>query len=167
MKHAMLMALALAAVPLVGCDDRGTALGALTSTPDGAAPEDPRVPEVPADAAPDAGAPETGAEPDAEAPSGYEAMCRHYCQTLEQTLLYACLDSDGPDAGCADRFAGTSQQCFELRCVPHRVPPSLCPVQCDALARYYRPACARPDLSGSPLCAVPADERDRLCREGC
>jgi hypothetical protein len=158
MKRAMLLAL-VGTMSLVGCDE-GRVLQSQTSVP-----EDPAVPEVPVE--PDAGAPDALPGADAEAPTGYEAMCRHYCQTLEQTLLYRCLEAEGPSAGCAGRFEGTTAQCFDLRCVPMKVPPYLCPVQCDSLATFYQPACARADLAGDPLCALPAGEHDRLCRQGC
>jgi hypothetical protein len=162
MKRAMLLVLVI--LPLVGCDE-GRVLQPLQSTADGAAPEDPAVPEVPVE--PDAGAPDADPGLDLAAPADAPAMCRHYCQTLEQTLLYSCLQSDGPAGGCAARFEGTTQRCLDLRCAPRLVSSELCLTQCDALARFYGPACARPDLTGTQLCALPAGERDRLCREGC
>jgi hypothetical protein len=97
----------------------------------------------------------------------YETMCRHYCRTLEETLLYRCAGSGGQVATCRENASGTTGRCYELRCAPKLVEPSLCFTQCDSLARFYDPFCANPGPATADVCASPPAEHDRACREGC
>jgi hypothetical protein len=133
-----------------------------------------RVAPVPVDpASPDAGSPaEAGTPAEAGVPDPqagtYEAMCRHYCETLEQTLVYACLASASGDAAvCAERFQGTTAQCHDLRCVPRRVEASLCLQQCDSLASSYAGVCGTAGVGPESVCPSPAAAHDDACRAGC
>ena len=114
------------------------------------------------DQPPDAGAP----DPD----GAYEAMCRSYCQALWETNLYHCVSDGGDGPGCVQRLedAGISADlCFQIRCVPKLVPPSLCLQQCDAVATMYGPVCGGASVPPAPLCPSPPDDHDRACRSGC
>jgi hypothetical protein len=93
-------------------------------------------------------------------------MCHHYCATLEGTLLYHCLSMGGSRGECAERSSGTTERCYELRCVPKLVALPLCFTQCDALAGSYRSFCAAAPAP-EPLCPSSAADHDRICRAGC
>lgn len=123
---------------------------------------------------PDAGSPDAGAPPPRD-PS-YEAMCRHYCKTLERTLVYACIGAGAPTADeCVVLHAGTTAQCFELRCVPGRVTASLCSVQCGVAADKYDAVCgttgdataAAAPRPGGLFCSPEAEREDAACDSGC
>ena len=115
----------------------------------------------------DAGMPAEAGASDPQAGT-YEAMCRHYCETLEETLVYGCLASGMGDAdACAQRFAGTTAQCYDLRCVPRRVEAPLCVQQCDGLASSYAVVCGTAGVVTEPLCPSPSTAHDDACRAGC
>jgi hypothetical protein len=98
-------------------------------------------------------------------PIDYPTMCRHYCHTLEQTDFYACLVGGRSPDDCVNQVSAIEDQCFELRCAPELVQPSLCVQQCDSLDAAYAQACgpaAAPDV-----CPSPAADHDQSCRDGC
>jgi hypothetical protein len=117
----------------------------------------------------------TGAPVDSSAPAvepttpvTYEQMCRHYCETLESTVIYRCLGGGEDEATCRERFAGHADQCESLRCAPRLVQPSLCLLQCDSLARVYAPVCGALDAPlGGSICPVTPAASDEACRAGC
>jgi hypothetical protein len=104
--------------------------------------------------------------PGGPAPVTYEAMCRHYCETLETTVVLSCLASGGSAADCAARFPAWADRCEELRCAPRLVEPSLCLVQCDALANQYATYCGQASADAA-RCAQPAASQAQACRAGC
>jgi len=113
-----------------------------------------------------------GGDADAEDEVGaspYELMCRNYCQDLEDTGFYFCLGTGQGPASCAETVRGWATRCYELRCVPMLVQPSLCFSQCDSLATTYGPVCADAagDAGTSPFCRSSPAEHDRGCRAGC
>jgi hypothetical protein len=102
--------------------------------------------------------------PDASPPD-YVAMCRHYCEALHETGIYVCAKRSNDAAGCKETTP-TADLCYELRCAPRLVEPSLCLTQCDSLRVVYDELCA--DGTGpADLCATPSAEHDRGCRDGC
>jgi hypothetical protein len=136
-------------IGMAACDD-GTVAGdrALTAHPT-ATPDTPEVP------------PEPGSATD------YAGMCRHYCETLAQTVLYLCLNRGSASADCAGPVQGDADRCYELRCVPRLVQPSLCLRQCEALATQYEPFCTNADVTREALCPSSPEAHDRECRLGC
>jgi hypothetical protein len=132
------------------------------------------VEQKPTNEMPDAGAPETATSPSTSTldagkltplPGTYEAMCLHYCETLEKTLVYGCLASVHAD-DCASRLLGTVAQCVDLRCAPKLVTPSLCLLQCDSLAMSQSSYCktAQDDASA---CVAPPATQNQDCGAGC
>jgi hypothetical protein len=96
----------------------------------------------------------------------YQAMCRHYCDTLDETLRYASLA--GGQAPAPADAGGVSQQCWELRCVPRCVDQALCFTQCDADATQYAPVCADADAGADDaVCPSSPDDHLAACRAGC
>lgn len=96
----------------------------------------------------------------------YVAMCRHYCDTLEETQRYLSL-SRGETPGDA---GVTSQQCYDLRCVPRCVDQALCLTQCGAAGMYYAAVCANADAGASvddAICPSSPDDHLTACRAGC
>ena len=94
----------------------------------------------------------------------YPAMCRHYCDTLDETLRYASLAGGqaAPDAGTV------SQQCWELRCVPRCVDQAVCFTQCDADATQYAAVCADAGAGAdNAVCPSSPDDHLAACRAGC
>jgi hypothetical protein len=157
--HARALA-AIAALGLVACDvgadpDPGASMAAATVGMEmaGRAPAGTR--------------PAPGDDDGGGASSAYEAMCAHYCRTLEKTMVYMCLQEGRPAAWCADQWRGHAQVCIEYRCQARAPDLAICFRQCDALARFYGPYCAAADPAGQLQCPLsPADE-DRACRAGC
>jgi hypothetical protein len=100
------------------------------------------------------------------APGSYEAMCHHYCETLEQTNVYFCVSHGRGDlTGCAAQIGDLASQCEALRCAPKLVDPALCLTQCGGLAALYGPLCA--DAAGTPECPATPQAHDDACRAGC
>jgi hypothetical protein len=166
--HLLVLGLALPAPLLAGCEAVSDSHRALPQSA-----VDP-VPEVPPDDQPDAGRPDDASAPpesDASPPtapaSSYEQMCRHYCRTLEETLLYYCLGTGADRATCMERFPDHAARCYQDRCAPQLVPVSLCPRQCDSLAPHYEAVCATRAIGQDPLCPSSPAEHDRACRAGC
>jgi hypothetical protein len=112
---------------------------------------------------------DAGSVPDAVAPPGdsYDAMCLHYCKTLEETDVLACASSGRDDASCADAASSTTTTCVDGRCAPHRVELSLCLTQCDALARFYADRCPEAGSTTDRLCPSSRVDHDATCRAGC
>jgi hypothetical protein len=104
-------------------------------------------------------------QPPGSQPVTYEAMCRHYCEALEHTVVYNCLVSDSADT-CAARFTAWADRCEELRCAPRLVERSLCLAQCDSLAATRAAYCGRAQPDDG-RCAEPAATDDASCRAGC
>jgi|KBSMisStandDraft_5_1062788.scaffolds.fasta_scaffold229340_2 hypothetical protein len=94
----------------------------------------------------------------------YLKMCRHYCDTLDETLRYLVLSRGETPAD-----AGTvSQQCYDMRCVPRCVDQALCFTQCDAAAMNYAAVCANADAGpDNTLCPSSTDDHLSACRAGC
>ena len=148
----------------MACDetvaDQGRALSTPSTTPTDAAAHD-----VPG---PVTGSPAEAGVPDAA--TDYEAMCRHYCETLKETVFFLCVASGEDATMCAETYAGHADRCFDLRCVPRLVDPSLCLRQCDSLAPHYESVCATADpadTSTLPLCPLSPAAHDAACRLGC
>jgi hypothetical protein len=94
----------------------------------------------------------------------YAAMCRHYCDTLEETQRYSSL-SRGETPGDA---GVTSAQCYDLRCVPQCVDQALCLTQCGAAGMYYRAVCANADAGAdNAICPSSPDDHLNACRAAC
>jgi len=111
-------------------------------------------------------APDAAAAPDA--PAGYDQMCRHYCEALEETDFFACVSSaSGRDASTCKAMVPSADSCFDLRCTTRRVDTSLCLAQCDALARTYDAYCPPAGSASDTLCPTSQAEHDRACRAGC
>lgn len=151
-----------------GCDLVGTERQPLTAGPSTV------VDQKPATGPFDAGGPETAPSSDAMStdasgappvPGTYAAMCRHYCETLQETDVYACLVSaDAND--CASFSLGITSECIDLRCASKLVQPSLCLTQCDALAMAHSSYCkTAPD--GDAGCASPPAAQSAACQAGC
>jgi hypothetical protein len=94
-----------------------------------------------------------------EATPAYEAMCRHYCDALEETLTYAGSNSEPQGA--------VSQSCYELRCVPRCVSHDTCVQQCHALGVQYQSVCADTEIPADTTCPVLIQERVDSCLAGC
>ena len=103
---------------------------------------------------------------DPNAPHDYPTMCRHYCHALQQSLFYSCVQSGGSPDRCLDKFISTEDQCFQGRCVPQLVQPTLCLKQCDGLDGTYQSVCP-PTSTDLDLCPLIPDLHDQSCREGC
>jgi hypothetical protein len=103
--------------------------------------------------------------PGSPVPVTYEAMCRHYCESLERTVVYNCLVSDTADT-CAARFTAWADGCEELRCATRLVERPLCLAQCDSLAATRAAYCGQAQ-PGDERCAEPAATQDDACRAGC
>jgi hypothetical protein len=155
------MMVILLAAATFGCDwfpgrDGGDLPPWPSSTPP-ATPDAAPVPLADAGSLPDRGS----------ADDGYDAMCLHYCKTLQETDVLACLSSGRYDADCAAATASTTDTCFDLRCRPRRVDVSLCLIQCDALARFYTGRCPVAGNASDPSCASSQADHDAACRSGC
>jgi hypothetical protein len=118
------------------------------------------------DAGPSNGAIVVEQPPGSPAPVTYEEMCRHYCGTLEETVIYSCLGSGSSTADCAARYPDTAARCEELRCAPRRVEHSLCLVQCDTLGTHYAGYCDQ-QIADADRCVDPAASKVETCRLGC
>lgn len=101
-----------------------------------------------------------------DGPAGYDGMCRHYCQTLQETDILACVSCGGELDGCR-AAEPTADTCFEARCTGQRVDVPLCLMQCDAVARYYDQRCPVVGPSTDPLCPASQADHDSACRAGC
>jgi hypothetical protein len=94
----------------------------------------------------------------------YVAMCRHYCDTLEETHRYVALSRGETPADAGS----VSQQCYDLRCVPQCVDKALCLTQCDAANGYYGAVCATADAGAdNAVCPSSPDDHLAACRAGC
>ncbi|HEY4187554.1 MAG TPA: hypothetical protein VGP07_20930 [Polyangia bacterium] len=127
---------------------------------------------VPDAAAPDATpvvTPDGATAPDSgSGNASYDAMCRHYCQTLAETDVLVCAASVGGDAeSCTAKWSSTTDECFDLRCGTGRVGLPLCLEQCDALATDYNDRCPVVGPSSDPLCPASQAAHDAACRAGC
>jgi hypothetical protein len=115
--------------------------------------------------------PDTVADPPddgaGEPPGAYLAMCAHYCDALESTLTYHCLQAGGTAAGCSEQAKATTGACYELRCLSGRATVSTCFLQCEGLNTVYAGYCAGADPGRQSSCPVSPDEHDRACRAGC
>jgi hypothetical protein len=94
-----------------------------------------------------------------ESTPAYEAMCRHYCGELEDTLTYA-----GKNAEAAGAVADS---CYQLRCAPRCVSVDTCVQQCHALGVQYQAACGDVEIAPDTACPVTIDERVSACLTGC
>ncbi len=93
----------------------------------------------------------------------YEAMCRHYCDTLDETLRYLSLAQ-----GRAPAPVGTtSQMCYELRCVPRCVDQALCFTQCEAAGTQYSAVCGTAEIAPDTVCPLSLEDHAAACRAGC
>jgi len=129
----------------------------------------------------DAGAPDAGANDDGANDGGsdvppvtcravtvdpavdYEAMCRHYCDTLDETSRYLSLAQ-----GRTPAPVGTlSAMCYELRCVPRCVDQALCWTQCEAAGTQYSTVCGTAEISPDTVCPVALEDHAAACRAGC
>lgn len=123
-------------------------------------------PELPPPTSPQT--PAVDASPPADGPPGYDAMCLHYCQALEETDLLVCASpGTGMDADACQATTPTVDSCVQLRCLTHRVDASLCLTQCDSLARFYDARCPVAGPSPDTLCPTSQAEHDQACRTGC
>ena len=101
-------------------------------------------------------------------PGSYEAMCHHYCETLEQTNVYFCVSHGRGDLGaCAAQVGDLSSQCETLRCAPKLVDPPLCLTQCGSLAALYGPYCDNAAPTPGTACPATPQAHDDACRAGC
>jgi hypothetical protein len=137
-------------------DDWGKGTGGGSHGDAGAAPD---APVVVVDAAVTPDAPAIG--------DAYAAMCRHYCQTLEETDLLACVAGNRDVERCQTLVAGTTDGCFNARCVQGRVDLSLCFTQCGVVAREYGNRCPPAGDPADPLCPSSTADHDAACRAGC
>jgi hypothetical protein len=94
-----------------------------------------------------------------EATPEYEAMCRSYCDALEETLTYAGSSGGAPGA--------VSQSCYELRCVPRCVTYDTCLQQCHALGVQYQSVCVADGIGSEAECPGLIQERVDHCLAGC
>ena len=93
----------------------------------------------------------------------YEAMCRHYCDTLDETTRYLALAQ-----GRTPPAAGTtSQTCYQLRCVPKCVDQALCWTQCEAAGTQYSAVCGTAEIAPDTVCPVSLEDHAAACRAGC
>lgn len=94
----------------------------------------------------------------------YQRMCRHYCDTLDETSRYLALSR-----GEAPADAGSvSQTCYELRCVPKCVDQALCFTQCEAAGTQYAAVCGNaPDAGSDAVCPSSVEDHAAACRAGC
>ena len=97
----------------------------------------------------------------------YNAMCRHYCQALEETDVLVCASSGGDAESCTTSWSSTTDTCFDLRCSSRRVDLSLCLQQCHVLATGYADRCPVAGPSSDPLCPASQADHDDACRAGC
>ena len=135
--------------------------GGPTRPPPGQPPSDAAILDGRPPATPDA-----GVTADSGAPGdGYDAMCRHYCQALEETDLLGCTSTGRPLDEC-QAISPTADSCFDLRCRPRRVDVALCLRQCDSLRGLYDGRCSV-EPSSDPLCPAPPAEHDAACRASC
>ena len=95
----------------------------------------------------------------AEVTPAYEAMCRHYCDELEATLIYAGTNQEPAGA--------VSQSCWDLRCAPRCVSEETCGQQCHALGVQYQARCGGVEPAAGTICPVTIDERVSACLVGC
>ena len=94
----------------------------------------------------------------------YPAMCRHYCDTLDETSRYLALSRG--EAPAAE--GSVSQTCYDLRCVPKCVDQALCFTQCEAAATQYAALCgSAPDAGRDTVCPLSVEDHDAACRAGC
>jgi hypothetical protein len=94
----------------------------------------------------------------------YAAMCRHYCDTLDETQRYVALSRGETPADAGT----TSAQCYDLRCVPRCVDQALCLTQCGAAGMYYAAVCANADAGAdNVICPSTPDDHLAACRAGC
>jgi hypothetical protein len=98
-----------------------------------------------------------------EATPAYEAMCRHYCGELEETLRFADLAA-GRTSGPAGAVA---ESCYELRCAPRCVSVDTCVQQCHAVGAHYQALCAGVEIAPDTVCPVPVQDRVDACLAGC
>jgi hypothetical protein len=158
----------LAFIFAAGCDLVSSERQPLTAGPSGVVAEK-RAPD-PADAGGSEAAPaidaiSTDASGPPPTPGTYEAMCRHYCETLQETDMYACLVSaDAND--CASRFMGIAVECLDLRCASKLVQPSLCLTQCDALTMNESSYC-KAGPADAAVCASSPTAQNDACRADC
>jgi len=122
--------------------------------------------------APDAAAPvvatDAGPAPASDGHGGgYDAMCLHYCQALEETDVLACASSGRDAKTCAAATASTTSDCVDLRCKPHLVDLPLCLTQCDSLASAYAARCPAAAAPSDALCPSSQADHDAACRAGC
>ena len=89
----------------------------------------------------------------------YEAMCRSYCDALEETLTYGGYNSEAAGA--------VSQSCYELRCVPRCVSHDTCVQQCHALGVQYQAVCVSSGIGSDAECPGLIWERVDSCNAGC
>ncbi|HXU01599.1 MAG TPA: hypothetical protein VN903_11440 [Polyangia bacterium] len=130
---------------------------------DAGAPATDAAPEMDAQPAMDAEPPRTCRAVTVDPSLDYEAMCSHYCDTLDETTRYLSLSRNESPAP-----AGTvSQMCYQLRCVPKCVDQALCFAQCDAVATQYAAVCANSVVTPDSVCPVSLDDHDTACRAGC
>jgi hypothetical protein len=123
-------------------------------------PEVPPAPEVPPVPQPPPPPAETPASP-----SSYETMCRHYCQTLDDTNFFICLGQHGAVEACRTQAAHTTERCYDDRCLPHLVSHDLCQTQCEVVSGLYGSYC-----QGQPageVCPDPPQQHLADCRRGC
>jgi len=155
----------LTKVVLVGLLVAGSGLGcdwiSVVGDPDLPTPTSPHTPTTDAAMAPDGPA----VLPDGS-DAGYEAMCRRYCQALQETDVLACTSTGRQLDDCKAVTSSTVDVCFDQRCRPHRVSLDLCFSQCDSLARLYDGRCPV-SPSSDPLCPLSPAEHDAACRAGC
>lgn len=112
--------------------------------------------------------PAPDAAPPADAAAGYDVMCRHYCQALEETDLLVCVSPEpGRDAESCKATAPTADSCVALRCGTGRVDVPLCLAQCDSLAMVYDAHCPAGASSSDALCPTSQAAHDQACRAGC
>src|SRR5262249_23575322 len=97
--------------------------------------------------------------------SAYAAMCRHYCEALHDTNVYACVNGGGDPTGC-EQSAPAADWCYQLRCEPMLVQASLCFTQCTSLRSVYDPVCSA-SVTPAGLCPASPSDHDLACRAGC
>ena len=108
----------------------------------------------------------TETTPDGLEDPAYDAMCLHYCETLQETVLLYCISS-GRDRATCMASAVPVATCFDDRCRPHRVDQALCLRQCDALAVDYAAVCPVAGDPSDSLCLSSRADHAAACRAGC
>jgi hypothetical protein len=94
----------------------------------------------------------------------YEAMCRHYCDTLEESSRYLSLSRGEMPADAGS----VSSTCYELRCAPKCVDLALCLTQCDGAGQNYAAVCAAADAGADEaVCPETPEDHVAACRAGC